>query len=136
MTAEQKFKHVSHREPPRRGDPKIRLLQRVSGGNRLLPAFRGAAASAPALSAGSPLEYHPGPVEGSRVSTFRGFDARLWFKGLESPAFCPNPCFACYSSKTTPAMPNWSRQRLRRRARPHFRSFAPKPCCPAWTGWH
>src|ERR1035441_2530128 len=89
MMPEQKLKHDRLPEPPRRGDSKIRLRQRASGGNRLLPAFRRVADCAPVLSAGSPLGYRPMPVEGSRVSTFRGFDVRVWLRAWSPLHFAP-----------------------------------------------
>src|ERR1039458_4259206 len=89
MTPEQKLKHICHPEPPRRGDSRIRLRQGASGGNRLLPAFRRVVACAPAPSADSPLEYRPVLVQGSRVSTFHGFDARVWLRAWSPPHFAP-----------------------------------------------
>src|ERR1035441_5703559 len=62
---------------------------RVSGGNLLLPAFRRGVACAPALSAGSPLEYRPMPVEGSTVSYFGGFGARVWLRAWSPLHFAP-----------------------------------------------
>jgi hypothetical protein len=94
---------ISGRQTPTSGAfPSIRICEARQELNTAKPVVNNAAFRMPHRT----LEYRPYTSRGFHGIHFSRFRCQSVVWGLESPAFCRKLRFACYSSKTTPAMPN------------------------------